>query len=124
MQQYNGYVAVDDLHINGKLTLGENIADLGGMKLAYRALAIARERMKQTEVRPGFTDEQLFFLGYAQAWCSKTRDENARLRVLTDPHSPPEFRVNGPLSNLPEFAAAFQCKPGSKMVRAEQCAIW
>ena len=124
VQQYNGYVAVDDLHINGKLTLGENIADLGGMKLAYRALALARERLKQTAPRPGFTDEQLFFLGYAQAWCSKTRPENARMRVTTDPHSPPENRVNGPLSNLPEFAAAFQCKPGSKMVRAEQCTIW
>jgi endothelin-converting enzyme/putative endopeptidase len=135
VQQYNGYVAVDDLHLNGKLTLGENIADLGGIKLAYRAWSLARQAAAQKEglnqvkepataTHGGFTDEQLFFLGQAQSWCSKTRPENARVRVTVDPHSPPEFRVNGPLSNIPEFAQAFQCKPGSKMVRREACTIW
>ena len=131
VKQFDGYVAVDDLHLNGKLTLGENIADLGGLKLAYRALAAAKERQpkamrekKPTGKNAGFTDEQLFFLGTAQAWCSKTRPENARMRVTLDPHSPPEYRINGPLSNLPEFGAAWQCKPGSKMIRAEQCVIW
>ncbi len=126
VKQYDGYVAVDDVHLNGKLTLGENIADLGGIKLAYHALDAQRAAGKlSAPPAPGhFTDAQLFFLGTAQAWCSKTRPEDARTRVTIDPHSPPEFRVNGPLSNLHEFAEAFSCRPGSRMVRAEQCVIW
>jgi predicted metalloendopeptidase len=71
-----------------------------------------------------YTDEQLFFLGVGQAWCGKVRDEARRMRITTDPHSPAEYRVNGPLSNLSEFAAAFQCKPGTKMVREKQCVVW
>ncbi|MSP62211.1 MAG: M13 family peptidase [Myxococcales bacterium] len=125
VKQFDGYVAVDDLHLNGKLTLGENIADLGGIKLAYHAFAAEQaEGHLGSPVQGEFSDEQLFFLGIAQAWCTKTRDENARMRVTVDPHSPPENRVNGPLSNLAEFAAAWQCGPGSRMVRAEQCVIW
>jgi putative endopeptidase len=118
--QFDGYVAIDDLHLNGKLTLGENIADLGGIKLAHAAYRAART--------PGasgrFSDDQLFFLGYAQSWCTKRRPENARLRVTVDPHAPPQYRVDGPLSNLPEFAAAFSCKPGAKMVRQDGCVVW
>jgi endothelin-converting enzyme/putative endopeptidase len=123
VEQFGGYVAVDDLHLNGKLVLGENIADLGGLKLAHAAYVKARGTAEPQKIGK-WTDEQLFFLGAAQAWCSKRRPENARLRVTTDPHSPPQFRIDGPLSNLPEFAAAFQCKPGDKMVRKVQCTIW
>lgn len=122
VDQYNGYVAVDDLHLNGKLTLGENIADLGGLKLAHAAYVKARGGPVQTIGK--YTDEQLFFLGTAQSWCTKRRDENARMRVTVDPHSPAQWRVDGPLSNLPEFAAAFHCKAGDKMVREKQCVIW
>jgi len=123
VDQFNGYVAVDDLHLNGKLVLGENIADLGGIKLAHAAYVKARGSAEPQKIGK-WTDEQLFFLGAAQAWCTKRRPEMARMRVTTDPHSPPQFRVDGPLSNLPEFAAAFQCKPGDKMIRKTQCTIW
>jgi len=121
-EQYDGFTILNgELHINGKLTLGENIADLGGIKLAYAAYVASRKAPAKVGAH---TDDQLFFLGVAQAWCGKRRDEMSRMRVTTDPHSPPEYRVNGPLSNLPEFAAAFQCKPGSKMVRPTQCVVW
>jgi putative endopeptidase len=123
VEQYDGYVPVDDLHVNGKLTLGENIADLGGIKTAHAAYVAARGD-KDARSFGKLSDEQLFFLGTAQAWCTKVRPEAARVRVTTDPHSPPRFRVNGPLSNLPEFAAAFSCKAGDKMVRQNQCTIW
>src|SRR5207244_3931020 len=87
VDQYNGFVAVDDLHVNGKLTLGENIADLGGIKLAYRAYLDSRKGA--AAVTPtGYTDDQLFFLGVAQAWCGKRREASQRQHVLTDPHSP------------------------------------
>jgi len=123
IDQYSGYVAVDDLHLNGKLTLGENIADLGGIKLAHAAYVTARGSATPQQIGK-WTDEQLFFLGTAQSWCMKRRPETARMRVTTDPHSPAQFRVDGPMSNLPEFSAAFQCKPGDKMVRKMQCTIW
>jgi endothelin-converting enzyme/putative endopeptidase len=122
-KQFDGYVAVDDLHVNGELTEGENLADLGGIKLAFRAYAATRAS-SPPQASARFTDDQLFFLGVAQAWCGKRRDANARQRVLTDPHAPPQYRVNGPLSNLSEFAAAFQCAPDSKMVRKEACTVW
>jgi putative endopeptidase len=121
--QFDGYVAIDDLHLNGKLTLGENIADLGGLKLAHTAYVKARGSAEPQKMGK-YTDEQLFFLGTAQSWCTKRRPELARMRVTTDPHSPPQFRINGPLSNLPEFATAYQCKAGDKMVRKQQCVIW
>jgi putative endopeptidase len=123
VDQYNGYVAIDDLHLNGKLTLGENIADLGGIKLAHASYVKARGSATPQKIGK-WNDDQLFFLGQAQSWCTKRRPETARMRVTTDPHSPPQFRVNGPMSNLPEFANAFQCKPGDKMVRKTQCTIW
>jgi putative endopeptidase len=122
VDQYSGYVAVDDLHLNGKLTLGENIADLGGLKLAHAAYAASRAGAVQKIGK--WTDEQLFFLGTAQSWCGKRKAERARMLVTVDPHSPAEFRVNGPMSNLSEFATAFQCKAGDKMVRQNQCVIW
>ncbi len=125
-KQYDDYVAVDDQHIKGKLTLGENIADLGGLKLSYAAFERAEKENGATQAVGGFTPEQQFFLGFAQAWCANYRPESLRLLVATNPHSPPKFRVNGPLSNLPEFAAAFQCHEGSPMVRSKEkrCEVW
>jgi len=123
-KQYDGYIAIDDIHVKGDLTLGENVADLGGLKLSFAALQ-EWSKAKPAPASPArFTTEQQFFLGYAQAWCSKVRPENARLRAATDPHAPPFLRVNGPLSNLGAFASAFSCKPGAKMVRAERCEVW
>jgi len=118
-KQFDGYSVLDGLHVNGKLTLGENIADLGGVKLALRSLA-AQPPAAPTQRSP----EQEFFLGYAQSWCGKLRDEALRHQVNTNEHSPPAFRVNGPLSNLPDFARAFSCKADAKMVRKERCEIW
>jgi putative endopeptidase len=111
--------------VNGKLTLGENIADIGGMTIAYYALQRELAAKPRTLI-DGFTPEQRFFLAYAQARRASFRDQQLRLMVQTDPHSPNEFRVNGPLSNMPEFARAFGCKAGDPMVRgeAERVSIW
>lgn len=123
IEQFNQYAPVDDAHINGKLTQGENIADLGGVKIAYGAFQTALERSK---VAPdakidNFTVEQRFFLSYARIWRMKYRPEALLLALTTDPHSPPKYRVIGPLSNLPEFAQAFAVPADSPMVRpAEQ----
>jgi len=123
IKQFNEYVVVDDVHVDGKLTLGENIADLGGVKLAYAAMKDARAG-KTPEPIAGFSEEQQFFLSFAQAWCQNTRPQYARMLTTIDSHSPPRFRVNGPVSNLPEFAQAFSCKPTSKMVRKDRCEVW
>lgn len=126
-KQFDDYVAVDDVHVKGKLTLGENIADLGGLKLSFAAFQRAEKAHPATPPGlNGFTPEQTFFLGYAQAWCTNIRPAQARMLAQVDPHSPARFRVVGPLSNLPEFATAFQCKAGDKMVRSgdQQCVIW
>jgi putative endopeptidase len=123
VRQFDGYVSVDDLHLNGKLTLGDNIADLGGITLAQQASVAAV--VKDSAPHPGgFTPEQLFFLGYAQSWCQKVRPPFARMLVAVDPHSPARFRVNGPISNLPAFQQAFACKEGAPMVRADRCRVW
>ncbi|HET7753235.1 MAG TPA: M13 family metallopeptidase [Anaeromyxobacteraceae bacterium] len=127
VEQYAGYVAdpaIADVKLNGKLTLGENIADLGGLKLAFSAYQASRAGKAPEAIVGGFTPEQAFFLGYAQSWCTKIRPEYARVRAVTDPHAPPLWRVNGPLSNLTEFQGAFQCRPGARMVRAERCEVW
>jgi putative endopeptidase len=121
-KQYNDYVAIGDLHLKGKLTLGENLADLGGARLAY--LALQKELAGKPREASRFSPEQQFFLGFAQGWCTNMRDETLRLLAKNNPHSPPRFRVNGPVSNMPEFAAAFQCKAGSPMVRANRCEVW
>lgn len=115
VEQYNGFVAVDDMHVNGALTLGENIGDLAGLTMAYYALQQALEDNHPGDV-DGFTPEQRFFLSWAQAWRRNARDEAIRLQVNTDPHSPSKFRTNGPLANMPEFAAAFGCNVGDPMV--------
>ena len=117
-KQFDGYTIGDSLHVNGKLTLGEDIADLGGLKIAYAALerSLAGKQLQKID---GFTPEQRFFLSWAQIWRSKTRPEAERQLVLTNPHAPSKWRVNGPLSNMPEFANAFGCKSGDAMVRPD-----
>jgi len=125
-KQFDGYVAIDSLHVNGKLTLGENIADLGGLLISHGAYRRALMRKKEPAPIDGLTGDQRFFLAWAQIWRAKARPEFVRLLVNTDPHAPPKFRTNGPLSNIPAFARAFSCKPGDPMVRseAERAQIW
>jgi putative endopeptidase len=122
--QFDGYLAVEDVKLNGALTLGENTADLGGLKLALMALQ-AYVKAHPDQVKPArYTLEQQFFLGYAQAWCGKARAQEMRRRAQTDPHASPEWRVNGPLSNLVSFQEAFGCKAGQPMVRSPRCEVW
>ena len=115
--QFSSYIQVDTLHVNGNLTLGENIADYGGLLTAYDALERALDRTGKRETIGGYTPEQRFFIAYAQTWREHTRPERLRSRVLTDPHAPALWRTNGPLSNMPAFWKAFGCKPGDPMVR-------
>ncbi len=122
--QFSGYQIQDNLNINGKLTLGENIADLGGLTMAYAAYQKSLEGKPRPANVDGFTPEQRFFLGYAQVWSTKSTPEFERQQVLIDSHSNARYRVDGPLSNLPQFAAAFSCKQGDKMVRTDFCKIW
>jgi putative endopeptidase len=121
--QYSGYTIVDDIKINGKLTLGEDVADLGGLILAYKAWQ-ADTKGQQLDPIDGLTPEQRFFVGYGQSWCGQTRDETKRLRATVDPHSPEKYRTNGVVSNMPEFQQAFHCKAGSPMVNANRCRVW
>ncbi len=124
-RQYEGYAPLAGLHINGKLTLGENIADLGGVKLAYTAFE-KEQAGRAVPALGGFTPEQQFFLAYAQAWCGKLRDPYLRLMLVTNPHSPFRYRVLGPLSNFAPFAKAFSCREGDPMVRPakDRCEVW
>jgi putative endopeptidase len=115
-EQFDHYVAVDTMHVNGKLTLGENLADLGGLNVAYGALQRALKG-KKVEKIDGFTPEQRFFLSWAQIWRENVRDETMKVQINTDPHSPGRWRVNGPFSNMPEFAQAWGAKDGDPMVR-------
>jgi len=123
--QYSSYVAVDDIHVNGKLTLGEDVADLGGLVLAYRAwrTSIANQRLMPID---GLTPEQRFFVGYAQWACANVRPQILRLRTRTDPHSPSKYRVNGLVVNMPEFGQAFSCKAGAPMTKPPEkvCKVW
>ncbi|MGD0162098.1 MAG: M13 family metallopeptidase [Candidatus Sulfotelmatobacter sp.] len=121
--QYSTYTIIDDIKINGKLTLGEDVADLGGLILAYMAW---KEDTKGQTLPPldGLTPDQRFFVGYGQSWCGETRDETKRLRATVDPHSPEKYRTNGVVSNMPEFQEAFHCKAGSPMVNQNRCRVW
>ncbi len=123
-KQYSGFEVQSKLFVNGELTNGENIADMGGLKMALAALRKVREKQKEVQVADGFTPEQQLFMANAQAWCGKMRPEMEQTMVKTNPHSPAKFRVNGPMSNLPEFAEAFQCKAGTAMNPANRCAVW
>ncbi len=126
VDQYNQFVAIDTLHVNGKQTLGENIADLGGITIAYHAFKRILKNKKETEKIQGFTPEQRFFLSYAQVWCQKNTEELIKLLLTVDVHSPVKARINIPLSNMPEFYDAFGVKPGDKMYRDEKnrAKIW
>jgi putative endopeptidase len=121
--QYSGYTIIDDIKINGKLTLGEDVADLGGLLLAYMAWK-ADTKGQTLDPIDGLTPDQRFFVGYGQSWCGQTRDETKRLRATVDPHSPEKYRTNGVVSNMPEFQQAFHCKSGSPMVNKIQCRVW
>jgi len=121
--QYAAYPVVDDVKINSKLTLGEDIADLAGLLLAWDAWKAATAG-QVLEPRDGLTPEQRFFVGNAQWACANERPEDLRVRALTDPHSPPRWRVNGLMANVPEFASAFACRPGPPMVRDAVCKVW
>jgi len=128
VDQYSEYESLPGLHVNGELTQGENIADIGGVKLAYAALqkALDKHPEQRNQKIDGFTPEQRFFLAFAGIWRQKVREEEQKLRLNTDPHSPGHFRVNGPLSDLPEFQKAFNIPDGSAMVRAadKRADIW
>jgi endothelin-converting enzyme/putative endopeptidase len=124
--QYSSYVAVDDVHVNGRLTLGENTADNGGLLLGYIAYM---ERAKKSGIDlaakvDGYTPAQRFYIAYAQNWCENDRPENVRNQVLTNEHSPGHFRANGAIVNQPAFGAAFGCKAGAPMVPVNSCRIW
>jgi len=123
--QYSSYVVVEDLHINGELTKGEDVADLGGEILAYIAWGAANAG-KNLQPKDGLTPEQRFFVGFAQWACANERPEDQRVRVQTDPHSPPEYRINGVVVNMPEFAKAFSCRAGQPMVKSAEkvCKVW
>ena len=123
--QYASYIVVDDIHINSKLTLGEDVADLGGEILAYIAWQGAT-RDQTLSPRDGLAPEQRFFIGFAQWACNNERPENMRVLAVTDPHSPGEYRINGVVVNMPEFAKAFACKPGQPMTKPAEkiCKVW
>jgi putative endopeptidase len=130
VNEFNGFVAVDDLHVNGKLTLGENLADLGGLKLAFLAYLDRAQKagvdlkQKGSPEYGGLTPDQQFFVAFGQHWCENVRPEDLRLGIETDPHSPAKFRVNGVVLNLPEFQRAFACKTGQPMAPANRCEVW
>ena len=123
--QYGSYTVLNDQKLNGELTLGENIGDLSGVAVAYKAYMLSLDG-REAPVIDGFTGPQRFFLGYGQAWRTKWREGLMREVVLTDPHSPSEFRANGVVSNMDEFYAAFGVKEGDKLWRpaAERVKIW
>jgi len=121
--QYAEYVIVDDIKINSRLTLGEDVADLAGTILAWVAWKDATSG-HNLEIRDGLTPEQRFFVGYAQWTCENQRDEDKRVNAMTNPHSPGVYRVNGVVANMPEFAAAFGCKPGAPLAREKVCKVW
>ena len=124
-KQYDAFSPLDSVHVNGKLTMGENLADLGGLTIAYQAFEKTPQAKAQAKI-DGFTPEQRFFLAYAQIWRTNARPEYLRQQVQVDPHSPAQFRTNGPLMNMPEFYKAFGCQDGNKMMRAsaDRSKIW
>jgi putative endopeptidase len=121
--QYSGYAVDGETHVNGRLTLGENTADNGGLRLALMAYLAGPGARNQSKI-DGFTPEQRVFLGWAQVWCENARPEAERLKAATNPHSSNKYRVNGPTSNMPEFQKAFSCKANAPMVRTSACRVW
>jgi putative endopeptidase len=123
-RQYDGYVSVDTMHVNGHLTLGENIADLGGLTVAYYAFEKSLEGKPRPANIDGFTPEQRFFIAFAQSWRAKIRPELLRTTTRTDPHSPAFWRVNGVVVNMPEFQKAFGCPDGAPLAPVKRNTIW
>lgn len=119
VNQYNNFTVLDTIHVNGKLTLGENLADLGGLNIAYEAFTHTRQFREGKKI-DGFTPTQRFFLNWAQVWRSNTLPETAAQLILTDPHSPGEHRANGPVVNMDAWYDAFNVKPGDKMYVAPE----
>lgn len=126
VKEYGGFSPLPGVNLNGKLTLGENTADNGGIHLAYLALVndLSKKNVPRTRTVDGYTEPQQFFLGFAQMWCEHDRPELERLRTQVDPHSPGRFRTNGVVSNAPEFGEAFGCKTGNQMYAAKGCRVW
>jgi endothelin-converting enzyme/putative endopeptidase len=126
VNEYGDFTAVDDVKVNGKLTLGENTADNGGLVLAYMAYLdrAKKEGVDLQTKKDGYTSPQRFYIAYAQNWCENSRPESVRAQVLTDPHSPDHFRANGAIVNQPGFAEAFGCKKGTPMVPVNSCRVW
>jgi len=123
VDEYSSFTAIDDVKLNGKLTLGENTADNGGLRIALMAY-LASAAGQPAAAEDGFTPEQRVFLGWGQIWCENRRPEVERLYAQTNPHSPGRYRVNGVVSNMPEFQKAFQCKADAPMVRKAPCRVW
>jgi putative endopeptidase len=123
IEQYNGYEPLPGIKVNGALTVGENIADIGGTKLAFAAYRAVRAGQTPM-VADGFTEDQVFFIAHAQGWCDKTRPEIVETNLRSDPHTPRKFRVNGVVSDLAAFAAAFSCAPGKPMNPRNRCEVW
>ncbi len=125
INEYNGYTVLNNLHVNGQLTQGENLADIGGLAIAYQAFKRTKQGQDTVKIN-GLTPDQRFFLAFAQVWKLKNRDEEMRTRITADPHSPEMYRTNGPLSNMPAFYKAFNVKPGDKMYRPDslQVKVW
>jgi predicted metalloendopeptidase len=121
--EYSSFAVAPGVYVNGKLTLGENTADNGGVRVALMALMNTLGSRAQTKI-DGFTPQQRFFLSFGQIWCENAREEALRLQVQTNPHSPARFRVNGVVENMPEFQKAFSCKAGQKMVTTNVCHVW
>jgi putative endopeptidase len=124
VEQYSAYEPLPGLKLNGALTLRENIADLGGTKLAFRAYRKLRKSAGERYVAEGLSEDQQFFVAAGQAWCTKARDAEVRRRVVVDSHAPPRFRVNGVMRNTPEFAEAFGCEKGAPMRPEDICEVW
>ncbi len=126
VKEYGSFTVAGDVHVNGKLTLGENTADNGGIRLAYIAL-LADAKRKNLDVhakQDDYTPEQHFFLAYAQNWCGAMRPQSERMQVQTNPHAPMQFRVNGVVRNMPEFGQAFGCKVGQPVMPSDACRVW
>jgi putative endopeptidase len=123
VDEYSNFTAVDDVKVNGKLTLGENAADNGGLRIALMAYVASLTPASRTTL-DGFSPEQRFFVSYGQGWCENARPERQRMLAQTNPHAPPKFRVNGVVSNMPEFQKAFSCKADAPMVRKNACRVW
>jgi len=121
---YSSFEAAPGGFVNGRLTLGENIADLGGVKLAFAAYRAMRRDAAKVYVADGFTEDQQFFLAMGQVWCSRDRPAEVQRQLIGDVHAPPKFRVYGSLRNLPAFTEAFACAPGTPMSPSRTCSVW